>query len=150
MGIHVSKLIKLYIFKMWSLFSANYTSIKRFKTTVTQKLYPPAHNSACWHANLTLSSPRSIQGKGYLTHASAREVTPWPRGLATVLKKKKLYCKILFCTATTVWVGEGFSQLFSFSNFHFHFTFNLQLKIFITFLDPRSMASQPQQLTGTT
>ena len=77
---------------MWSLFSANYTSIKWFKTTVTQKLYPPAHNSACWHANLTLSSPRSIQGKGYLTHASAREVTPWPRGLATVKKKKKKSC----------------------------------------------------------
>lgn len=64
--------------------------------------------------------------------------------------KIKLYCKILFCTATTVWVREGFSQLFSFNNFHFHFIVNLQLKIFITFLDPRSMASQPQQPAATT
>ena len=64
--------------------------------------------------------------------------------------KKKLYCKILFCTATAVWVGEGFSQLFSFNNFYFHFIFNSQLKIFLTFLDLRSMASQPQQHAATT
>lgn len=58
-------------------------------------------------------------------------------------KKKKKSCIVKYSFVLpplSGWVRASVSY------FHFHFIFNLQLKIFITFLDPRSMHHNPNSL----